>query len=87
MLVLRREGGSNPPYGFSPSVGSVAGEAMATRQEEPVSDHADAAPEIVARLRAICLEFPEAYEESARVGTRWMIRKRNFAHVLVVNAG
>lgn len=42
---------------------------------------------IVSRLRAICLEFPEAYEEQAWVGTRWMIRKKNFAHVLTIDSG
>lgn len=42
---------------------------------------------IVSRLRAICLELPEAYEEQAWVGTRWMIRKKNFAHVLVIESG
>ena len=42
---------------------------------------------IVSRLRAICLEFPDAYEEQAWVGTRWMIRKKNFAHVLRIDAG
>lgn len=42
---------------------------------------------IVSRLRAICLEFPEVYEEQAWVGTRWMIRKKNFAHVLTIDSG
>ncbi len=40
--------------------------------------------EVVARLRALCLELPEAHEEPAWVGTRWMIRRRTFAHVLRV---
>jgi hypothetical protein len=52
-----------------------------------MSHQMDVAPAVVSRLRAICLEFPEAYEEQAWVGTRWMIRKRNFAHVLVVAGG
>lgn len=52
-----------------------------------MSEHARVAPAIVDRLRAICLEFPEATEEQAWVGTRFMIRKRNFAHVLVIEGG
>lgn len=45
--------------------------------------HTDAVPaRIEIRLRALCLDLPEAYEELAWVGTRWMIRTRTFAHVL-----
>ncbi len=44
-------------------------------------------PRIVTKLRSICLRLPEAYEEAAWVGTRWMIRKRNFAHVLQIDDG
>ena len=47
----------------------------------------DVAAEIVDRLRSVCLAFPEAYEESAWVGTRWRIRKKTFAHVLTIDAG
>ena len=43
--------------------------------------------ELLAKLRSICLRLPEAYEEPAWVGTRWMIRKRNFAHVVQIDAG
>jgi hypothetical protein len=39
---------------------------------------------IEARMRDLCLDLPESYEERAWVGTRWMIRKRTFAHVLGV---
>lgn len=42
----------------------------------------DVPPDIEARLRSICIELPDAYEQPAWVGTRWMIRKRTFAHVL-----
>ncbi|MFU8874327.1 MmcQ/YjbR family DNA-binding protein [Micromonospora sp. SL4-19] len=45
----------------------------------------DVPPEILDRLRLICLKLPEAYEEPAWVGTRWRIRKRTFAHVLTVD--
>lgn len=37
---------------------------------------------IETRVREICLELPDAYEERAWVGTRWLVRKRTFAHVL-----
>ena len=42
---------------------------------------------VVARLRLICLDLPEACEESAWTGTRWVVRKKNFAHVLTIDAG
>jgi hypothetical protein len=57
------------------------------RREETGTERSDIPPEIVARLRAVCLGLPEAYEEEAWVGTRWRVRGRTFAHVLVVDAG
>ena len=50
-------------------------------------DYADVPPEIVARLRSVCLDLPESYEEPAWVGTRWRIRKRTFAHVITIDGG
>jgi YjbR len=50
-----------------------------------VTDPGDVPPEILARLRPLCLALPEAYEEPAWVGLRWRIRKRTFAHVLTVD--
>jgi YjbR len=47
----------------------------------------DVPHEVESRLRQICLELPDAYEERAWVGTRWMVRKRTFAHVLGVDVG
>ena len=47
----------------------------------------DVAPEIVEQLRSVCIALPEAYEESAWVGTRWRIRKKTFAHVLMIDGG
>jgi hypothetical protein len=41
-------------------------------------------PEVVARLRPICLGLPDAYEETAWRGLRWMVRKKTFAHVLAI---
>jgi predicted DNA-binding protein (MmcQ/YjbR family) len=46
----------------------------------------DIPPEIVARLRSVCLGLPETYEEQAWAGPRWRIRKRTFAHVLTVDS-
>lgn len=47
--------------------------------------YTDGVPEHVeVRLRALCLELPDAYEEKAWAGTRWMVRRRTFAHVLGV---
>jgi predicted DNA-binding protein (MmcQ/YjbR family) len=42
-------------------------------------------PEILDRLRPVCLGLPETYEEPAWVGVRWRIRQRTFAHVLTVD--
>jgi len=47
----------------------------------------DVPPEVLDRLRPICLALPETYEEPAWVGVRWRIRKRTFAHVLTVDPG
>ncbi|MEN3310068.1 MAG: hypothetical protein V7603_6270 [Micromonosporaceae bacterium] len=50
-----------------------------------MTGQADVSPEILDRLRPVCLGLPETYEEAAWVGTRWRIRKRTFAHVLTVD--
>jgi len=50
-----------------------------------VADYSDPPDVFVQRLRAICLAFPDAYEEKAWAGTRWMVRRRTFAHVLSVD--
>jgi hypothetical protein len=47
----------------------------------------DAPRAVVAKLRAICLALPEASEEEAWVGTRWCVRKKNFAHVVGITDG
>ena len=52
-----------------------------------MGEHPEVAPETVARLRAICGALPETVEEAAWVGTRWTIRKKNFAHVVMIDAG
>jgi hypothetical protein len=50
-----------------------------------VTGPGDVPPEILDRLRLVCLGLPETYEEPAWVGTRWRIRKRTFAHVLTAD--
>lgn len=45
----------------------------------------DVPDDIEVRVRKICLALPDAYEERAWVGTRWMVRKRTFAHVLGID--
>jgi len=50
-----------------------------------MTEPGDVPPEILDRLRPICLGLPETYEEPAWVGMRWRVRKRTFAHVLVVD--
>jgi GNAT superfamily N-acetyltransferase len=52
-----------------------------------VSDRAEVPDEIVARLRTICLALPECSEEQAWTGTRWCVRKKNFAHVIAIDEG
>ena len=52
------------------------------------SDGARPVPhDIVARLRLTCLDLPEASEEQAWTGTRWVVRKKTFAHVLMIDHG
>jgi len=53
----------------------------------PGRKSADPPSAILAKLRPICLGLPEAYEEKAWAGTRWMIRKRNFAHAVRIDQG
>jgi hypothetical protein len=52
-----------------------------------VPERRTVAPAILERLRAVCLALPETREEAAWVGTRWRIRTRTFAHVLVIDDG
>jgi len=64
--------------------------ATADRRPDPggrATGHGGVPPEILSALRSVCLDLPEAYEEPAWVGTRWCVRKRTFAHVLLVDSG
>lgn len=45
----------------------------------------DVVPELLDRVRAICMALPDAYEEPAWIGVRWRVRKRTFAHVVTVD--
>ena len=50
-------------------------------------EHQGVPAEVLDRLRSICSALPEVIEEQAWVGTRWCIRKRNFAHAVFIDAG
>lgn len=50
-------------------------------------DGAEVPAAILAKLRHICLKLPGVVEQPAWVGTRWVVRKRNFAHVVVIYGG
>jgi hypothetical protein len=41
----------------------------------------------IRELRSICMELPEVIEEPAWTGVRWTVRKKNFAHVLMIDSG
>jgi predicted DNA-binding protein (MmcQ/YjbR family) len=43
--------------------------------------------DILARLRLVCLDLPEATEENAWTGVRWSVAKKNFAHVVEIKGG
>jgi len=43
--------------------------------------------DVVARIGAVALALPDAYEEDAWTGVRWRVRGRTFAHVLVAQEG
>jgi hypothetical protein len=49
-------------------------------------DYVDVPAPYVEELRAICLGLPDAYEEQAWTGRRWMVRRRNFAHVFCIDS-
>ena len=49
-------------------------------------DYIDDPPELLARLRSVCLALPEVHEEQAWAGRRWRIRTRTFSHVRTVDS-
>ena len=52
-----------------------------------MTERSEVPADVVGQLRSVCLGLPEAYEEQAWVGTRWRVRQRTFAHVLVLDRG
>ncbi len=48
-------------------------------------DYPEVPPAYLKKLRPICLGLPDAYEEAAWTGVRWMVRKKTFAHVLAID--
>ena len=47
----------------------------------------DVPADVVDAIRSACLALPETYEERAWAGTRWRIRAKTFAHVLLIDHG
>jgi len=60
---------------------------MPTRKAKRARAQAGIPPEILVKIREICLRLPGAYEERAWVGVRFMVRKRNFAHAVPITSG
>lgn len=52
-----------------------------------MSERPEVPPDIVAKLAAICLGLPEVTQEAAWTGVRWMVAKKNFAHVVHIENG
>jgi hypothetical protein len=50
-----------------------------------MGERPDLPADILDRLRATCAALPETYEEPAWVGVRWRVRKKTFAHAILVD--
>lgn len=48
-------------------------------------DYLDVEPSFVEATRRICLAFPDAREEPAWAGLRYVVRRRTFAHLLAIS--
>ena len=44
-------------------------------------------PDVLARIRLICLEHPGVHEETAWAGIRWNTGRKNFAHAITIDRG
>jgi hypothetical protein len=44
----------------------------------------DVPDDVEEALREICMALPDVIEQQAWKGTRWVVRKKNFAHVLTI---
>jgi hypothetical protein len=47
-------------------------------------NYGDPDPEVIDRVRPLCMALPEVVEQDAWAGTRWQVARRTFAHVLTV---
>ena len=52
-----------------------------------MADEGEVPAGILEPIRERCLALPDAYEEPAWTGIRWLVRKKTFAHVLLIDAG
>jgi hypothetical protein len=52
-----------------------------------MTDRGEVPDAIVGLVRARCTVLPEVEEEAAWVGTRWTVRRKNFAHVVAIDDG
>jgi len=52
-----------------------------------VADRTEIPAGVLQRLRAACLALPETAEEEAWTGTRWVVARKTFAHVVVIADG
>lgn len=50
-----------------------------------MTDYADVDPGVLRRLGERCLALPEAWDEPAWTGHRFLVRKKNFAHVFAIH--
>ena len=49
-----------------------------------MADFVDVDPAVLGRLRERCLALPDAWDEPAWTGHRFLVRKKNFAHVFAM---
>lgn len=51
-----------------------------------MSDYVDVDPSVLDAVSERCLALPEAWDEPAWTGHRWLVRTRNFAHVFAMQS-
>lgn len=49
-----------------------------------MSDYPDVPDAVLGAVRALCSALPEVVEQRAWTGVRWQVRRKTFAHVVVV---
>jgi hypothetical protein len=57
------------------------------RQATTVAASGEVPTAIVEWVRGVCTSLPEVVEEEAWTGTRWVVRGRNFAHLVQIDGG